>query len=497
MKYTVFSTPSIPKTADCLIVGLAELELGSASTAVLNDIALTHIESAIRGGDFGGRLGETLLLRPIQSSIGRILLVGLGKRERDGRISRRSYCIALDSSAESLLRTGAMDAANYLSQEDVIETDIYYRVRYAVESLAKVRYRATDLKTEHKLPVPPLTYYSVATVEEDRVIGKSAVRDAQAIVAGQKFMRDLANLPANICTPSFLAEAAANLTQEHKSVTVRVFGEPYLRRHKMGAFLAVAKGSDTPPSLIIARYQGTSDIERPIVLIGKGITFDTGGISLKSPIAMDEMKFDMSGAACVLGALKAAAQLELAMNIIAVVPACENMPGPRATKPGDIVRTMSGYTVEVLNTDAEGRLILCDALTYVRRFKPTVVIDVATLTGACFIALGRQFSGLFSNNSSLASQLVQAGARSNDFAWRLPHTEEDFEQLKSSFADFANVAGREGGASVAAAFLAKFVPDDVNWAHLDIAGSAYVEGTKKGSTGRPIALLVDYLLHEQ
>lgn len=496
MKFSVIGDGSVRKTTDCVIVGLAESETQSASTAALDEIASGMIALAIRSGDFCGRQGETILLHSPESFAQRVLLVGLGKLEKDGRISRSSYCFALDASAKSLLRTGATDVINYLALEDVVDTDGYYRVRYAVESLGGVLYRASNFKAIQKLPCPRLKSFFVAALVDELSKGKLAIRDGRAIVVGQNLMRDLANLPANVCTPEFLANSSQELGRKYRSVSVRVFGKPHLQKLQMGAFLAVAEGSDEPPNLIVARYQGASENKPPIVLVGKGVTFDTGGISLKPPLAMDEMKFDMSGAACVFGTLKAVAELQLPINLVAVVPACENMPGPRATRPGDIVTTMSGYTVEILNTDAEGRLILCDALTYARRFKPDVVIDVATLTGACVVALGRQFSGLFSNNSTLARQLLQAGERSNDLAWQLPLTDEFFGQLESNFADFANVAGREGGASIAAAYLAKFV-DGLKWAHLDIAGSTYAEGDKKGSTGRPVSLLVDYLLNVQ
>jgi leucyl aminopeptidase len=285
------------------------------------------------------------------------------------------------------------------------------------------------------------------------------------------------------------------LARDYRSIRVKVLGEPEMRKLKMGTLLSVTRGSDEPARLVVAEYRG-GGAEPPVALVGKGVTFDTGGISLKPPPAMDEMKFDMSGAASVLGALKAAAELKLPINLVVVVPACENMPSGRATKPGDIVKTMSGLTVEILNTDAEGRLILCDALTYVRRFKPSVVIDVATLTGACVVALGNHFSGLFGNNDELADELFDAGQRADDRAWHMPIADEYTEQLKSNFADIANIAGREGGAITAACYLSKFTKD-LNWAHLDIAGTAYLSGSQKSSTGRPVPLLVEYLLSKK
>jgi len=304
----------------------------------------------------------------------------------------------------------------------------------------------------------------------------------------------LANLPPNICTPTYLGTRAQALAKEFPSIKTKVLDQGAIKALKMGAFLAVTQGSDQPPRLIVCEYQGGKKSAAPVCLIGKGITFDSGGISLKDPPTMDEMKFDMSGGATVLGTLRTVAELKLPINLVVIVPTCENMPSGGAVKPADIITSMSGQTVEILNTDAEGRLILCDAITYSRRFKPAAVIDVATLTGACIVALGNHYSGLMSNNEALANELNAAGLRADDRAWRLPVGEEYVEQLKSNFADIANVGGREGGASTAASFLSKFAKD-LAWAHLDVAGTAWLGGAQKGSTGRPVPLLVDFLLN--
>jgi leucyl aminopeptidase len=284
------------------------------------------------------------------------------------------------------------------------------------------------------------------------------------------------------------------LAKQWPSITAKLFDERGIKALKMGAFLAVTKGSDQPPRLIVCEYRGAKKSVPPICLVGKGITFDSGGISLKDPPAMDEMKFDMSGAATVLGTLRTVAELRLPINLVVIVASCENMPSGGAVKPADIVTTMSGQTVEILNTDAEGRLVLCDAITYSRRFKPATVIDVATLTGACIVALGNHFSGLMSNDDSLTQELLAAGVRADDRAWSMPIGDEYVDQLKSNFADIANVGGREGGACTAASFLWKFAKD-LKWAHLDVAGTAWLGGANKGSTGRPVPLLVDFLLH--
>jgi leucyl aminopeptidase len=338
---------------------------------------------------------------------------------------------------------------------------------------------------------------SVGVAVADARSAKAAaegLRIGAAVGSGLALSRDLANLPPNVCTPTYLGTRAQALAKDFPSIKTKVLDASAIKALKMGAFLAVTQGSDQPPRLIVCEYHGAKKNTPPICLVGKGITFDSGGISLKDPPAMDEMKFDMSGAAAVLGALRSIAELKLPINVVVIIATCENMPSGGAVKPADIVTTMSGQTVEVLNTDAEGRLILCDAITYSRRFKPAAVIDVATLTGACVIALGNHFSGLMSNDDALAQELESAGVRADDRAWRLPIGEEYVDQLKSNFADIANVGGREGGACTAASFLGKFAKD-LQWAHLDVAGTAWLGGSQKGSTGRPVPLLVDFLIN--
>ncbi|HEX2796676.1 MAG TPA: leucyl aminopeptidase, partial [Immundisolibacter sp.] len=320
----------------------------------------------------------------------------------------------------------------------------------------------------------------------------SALKQGQAIAAGVKLARDLGNQPANVCTPSYLAEQAQALAKAHK-LDVEVLDEAQMRELGMGALLAVAQGSRQPPKLIVLKHLRGKAKAAPLVLVGKGVTFDSGGISIKPGAGMDEMKFDMCGAASVLGTLKAAALLELPLNLIGVIPASENLPDGKAVKPGDIVKTMAGKTVEILNTDAEGRLLLCDALTYVERFKPDAVIDIATLTGACVISLGNHAHGLLGNDQKLIDALLAAGRMAHDRAWQLPLWDDYKEQLKSPFADLPNVAGREAGTITAAAFLAAFT-EKLRWAHLDIAGTAWKSGKDKNSTGRPVGLLVQYLL---
>ncbi|HMK86195.1 MAG TPA: leucyl aminopeptidase [Steroidobacteraceae bacterium] len=479
--------------AGCAVVGVYENgELGAAAR---------HIDARMGGligrlqtqGDFAAKAGDTLLLpQPADAAFARVMLAGLGPRTGFGR---KPYRKALQSSAQALVKTGASDAVVYLAQEDVPTMDTHYRARAVAEVFCAQTYKIPDLKTGTKPKPPKLELVSVAA-ENARGMKSMAegLKIGAAIGTAQSFSRDLANLPPNICTPSYIAGRAESLDKEWPRIKTQVFHESAIKELKMGAFLAVTQGSNEPPRLIVCEYRGAKKSSAPICLIGKGITFDSGGISLKDPPAMDEMKFDMSGAATVLGALRAAAELALPINLVVIAPTCENMPSGKAVKPSDIVTTMSGQTVEILNTDAEGRLILCDAITYSRRFKPAAVVDVATLTGACIVALGNHFSGLMSNDDALAGELAAAANRADDRVWRLPIGEEYAEQLKSNFADFANVGGREGGACTAATFLSKFAKD-LSWAHLDVAGTAWLGGAQKGSTGRPVSLLVDFLVH--
>jgi leucyl aminopeptidase len=477
----------------CAVVGVYEDgELGKAARKI--DAQLDGLIGKLHGdGDFSGKLGDNLFLpTPAGSAAARVLLIGLGSRSA---FARKQYRKALQSAVQMLGKTGATDAAVYLALEEVADLDVQYRARAVAEVFCAQTYKIPDLKTSTKPKPPRLTSVSVVVADARGLkAATEGLRIGTAIGSGMALSRDLANLPANVCTPTYLGTRAQALAKDFPSVKTKVFDAGAIKALKMGAFLAVTQGSDQAPRLIVCEYHGGKKNAAPFCLVGKGITFDSGGISLKDPPAMDEMKFDMSGGATVLGTLRAVAELKLPINMVVIVPTCENMPSGGAVKPGDIVTTMSGQTVEILNTDAEGRLILCDAITYSRRFKPAAVIDVATLTGACIVALGNHFSGLMSNTESLAGELNSAGIRADDRAWRLPIGEEYVEQLKSNFADIANVGGREGGACTAASFLGKFAKD-LQWAHLDVAGTAWLGGAHKGSTGRPVPLLVDYLVN--
>ena len=394
-----------------------------------------------------------------------------------------------------LLTTGAADAVSFLGQETGAKLSPYSAARIAVQELGAAMYRFSAFKSGPKPKAYKLKKFGMGTDDDDSDATIRGARHAHGIVRGMDLARDLGNTPPNVCTPSYLTDQARDLARRYAKIDIQVLDEPDMQELGMGSLLSVAHGSAEPAHLIVLEYRGGADDAAPIALVGKGITFDTGGTSLKPGPAMDEMKYDMCGAASVLGTLASAAALKLPLNLLVIVPTAENMPGSRASRPGDIVTSMSGKTIEILNTDAEGRLILCDALTYARQYDPSAIVDVATLTGACVIALGRHFSGLLSNSDDLSAALLEAGERADDGAWRLPIDERYAEQLRSNFADLANIGGREAGTITAACFLGKFT-DGVDWAHIDIAGTAWLSGAKKGGTGRPVPLLTDYLLHE-
>jgi leucyl aminopeptidase len=492
MEFNAIVDGKMRATTGCAVVGVYENgELGVAARRL--DAQLDGLLAKLhREGDFAGKLGDLLLLpAPAGAAAARVLLIGLGVQ---ATFTRKQYRKALQSTAQALSKTGASDAVIYLTLEEIPELDSNYRARTVAEVFCAHAYKIPDLKTAAKPKPRPLSTVSVAMADARAAkAAEAGLAVGSAIGGGIKLARDLANLPPNICTPAYMGNRATQLAKEFPSIKTKILDGAAIKALKMGAFLAVTQGSVQPPRLIVCEYRGGAKNLAPICLVGKGITFDTGGISLKDPGAMDEMKFDMSGGATVLGALRTVAELELPINVVVIVAACENMPSGSAVKPSDIVTSMSGQTVEILNTDAEGRLVLCDAITYSRRFKPQAVIDVATLTGAVIVALGNHVSGLMSNDEPLADELSAAGLRADDRAWRLPIGEEYVDQLKSNFADIANVGGREGGACTAASFLWKFAKD-LRWAHLDVAGTAWLSGSQKGSTGRPVPLLVDFLI---
>jgi leucyl aminopeptidase len=473
-------------------VGAYKGGLLSQAAKEIDAVADRLIAGLVKRGDFNGRPGETLLVHnPPGVTARRLLLVGLGEA---GRLDMKAWRKAHVAAVRALLATGAKDAFSFLGGEAVADADAYALARHAAEAVETAAYRFDEMKTRQEEPPPKLAKLTLWIPDrKSQAQTELGFQHGKAVALGQSLARNLGNLPANICTPAYLADQARKLAAGNPGLKVSVLETAQMKSLGMNSLLSVAQGSRQPPKLIVMEWHGGPKQKAPIALVGKGVTFDTGGISIKPATAMDEMKFDMCGAAAVLGTMATVVRLDLPINVVGVVPAVENMPDGLASRPGDIVTTMSGQTVEILNTDAEGRLILCDALTYVRRFNPTTVIDVATLTGACVIALGHHLSGLMSSDETLAREILRAGTDAEDRAWHLPMGEEYDELLKSNFADFANVAGREGGAITAACFLSRFTRD-LNWAHLDVAGTAWITGQAKGATGRPVPLLAQFLM---
>ena len=479
--------PARHKT-ECAILPVFDDGQLHGATKEFDRAARGAIAKLIRAGDAPGRLATcTLVHRTQGTAAARWLLVGCGKR---ADFSPKRLTAALGAAINALRSGGTKEATSFLGYDtSLTPADA---ARYSVETARASLYRFDELKSRtdppSRLSRLGLGVKSGTSANEVR----AGIKVGSAVAAGSDLARDLGNRPPNVCTPSHLADAARNIAKRYDRMEVKVLDEADIRKLGMGALLSVTQGAEEPPRLIVLQYRGAGAKDAPIALCGKGVTFDTGGISIKPAPKMDEMKFDMCGAGAVLGAMLAIGELQPKVNVVAVIPACENMPGGRATRPGDIVKSMSGQTVEIINTDAEGRLILCDAITYAMRFKPRCIIDVATLTGACVIALGHVYTGLFCNDEELAKALLEAADRSLDLAWRMPVHEEYGESLRSNFADFANSGTRDGGASVGANFLSRFV-DGLAWAHLDIAGVAWRANVNKGATGRPVPLLVDYL----
>ncbi|NOY62294.1 MAG: leucyl aminopeptidase [Gammaproteobacteria bacterium] len=485
--------PEKQRTA-CVVVGIFEPRRLSETAERLDEVSEGFISNIIRRGDLEGKLGHTLLLHNLPNTLcERVLLVGCG-RERE--FSDTLYRKLIAKTTIVLNEIGAMESVNYLTELSVKGRNLHWKLRQAVESARAALYRFDQFKSEKKAARRPLRKVTL-TVPSRRELadGESAIQEGIAIAEGVAYAKNLANLPANICTPTYLAEQSIDLAKQFDNISTTIIDPPEMEKLGMGALLAVAKGAVHPAKLIVIEYRGGNKNDAPIALVGKGVTFDSGGISLKPAAGMDEMKYDMCGAAAVLGTLTAIATIKLPINVVCLVPATENLPSGDVTKPGDIVTSMSGKTIEILNTDAEGRLILCDALTYCERFQPKVIIDVATLTGACLVALGRHISGLLGNHHPLIHDLLNAGKISGDQAWELPMGDAYQQQLKSPFADLANIGGREAGTITAACFLANFTKKH-HWAHLDIAGTAWRSGDKKGATGRPVPLLTQYLIDQ-
>ena len=492
LEFSIKSGAPEKQRSACVVVGVFDHRKLSAPAIDLDRASDGYLSEILRGGDMDGKAGSTLLLHRVPHILAdRVLLIGLGK-ERE--FHEKAYRDAIACAVKTLRDSGSMEAVIYLTEIPLKKRDVRWNIEQATLSAHEALYRFDRMKSKSDEPRRPLKRLTFAVSRRGELNpGEQGLAHGLAIARGIELAKDLGNTPSNICTPEYLANQAQALAKRY-GFGCEILDEKACEKLAMGSFLSVGKGSDKPPRFIVLKHQGGSKGDKPVVLVGKAITFDAGGISLKPPAEMDEMNYDMSGGGAVLGAFRAIGELGLELNVIGLVPSCENMPDARANKPGDIVTSMSGQTIEILNTDAEGRLILCDALTYAERFEPDAVIDLATLTGACVIALGSHPSALFSNHDPLAREVEHAADDAWDRVWRMPLWDDYQEQLKSSLADMANIGGRPAGSITAACFLSRFAKK-YHWAHLDIAGTAYKGGREKGSTGRPVSLLVHFLLN--
>ena len=491
MNYFTTTSNASRRAVDCVIVGIFERGKLARGAADIDAASKGAIKALLKSGDLSPRPGSCKVLTHVSGvRAARVIVVGLGK---PGKFDASQFVSAVDKAIAAVSGSKAKSVLNTLTLEEVDGTDVYYLARHTVTAIGASLYRFTEMKSGRKPPVMPLGSIGVSIAKRgDAARAARGCEHGGGIAKGVSLARDLGNLPANVCTPSYLAKTARKLATGNGKLTTRVLTEAEMKKLGMHSLLSVTAGTEEPAKLIVMQYRGGGK-DKPIVLVGKGVTFDSGGISLKPGPGMDEMKFDMCGAASVIGTMATVAALKLPINLNVVVPAVENLPGGRATKPGDIVKSMSGQTIEILNTDAEGRLILCDALTYSKRFKPATIIDVATLTGACVVALGAHHTGIMSNDDDLAAEIQSAGVAATDRGWQLPLGDDYAQQLKSNFADMANIGGPKAGAITAGAFLGKFT-DGMRWAHLDIAGTAWHSGPKKGATGRPVPMLSQLLL---
>ena len=490
MEFSIKQGSPEKQRSACLVVGVYHGGKLSPSAQLLDQAASHQLSELIARGDMTGKAASTLMLHTLSGvNAERVLLVGLGKASE---FNAKQFLDVVRAIFTVLQKTICKDAALYLTDLPVADRDEAWKINQIILLASESAYRTDSLKSK-PADKPSLRKILLGCAENPDAAAQTALLQACAIAHGVALAKDLGNLPGNICTPSYLAEQAGKLADTHK-LKATILEEKDMEKLGMFSLLSVTRGSRQPAKLITLEYRGADKKQKPVVLVGKGLTFDSGGISLKPGAAMDEMKYDMCGAASVLGTMLAVAEMGLKLNVVAVIPSSENMPDGAASKPGDIVKSMAGLSIEVLNTDAEGRLILCDALTYAARFEPETVIDIATLTGACVIALGGVASGLFSNQDQLARELFAAGEYANDRAWQLPLWEDYQQQLDSNFADMQNIGGREAGSITAACFLSRFTKD-YRWAHLDVAGTAWKSGKEKGSTGRPVPLLTQYLVN--
>jgi leucyl aminopeptidase len=476
------------QSTDCVIVGVFEGQKLSDAAKSLDVASEKAISAVLKHGDMDGKLSATLVLHHVVNiEAKRVLLVGLGKA---ADFTEKQYRQAARAAIKAIPK-GVASVTVCLPELVVQNATVASKVAHLVEVAMDATYQINAVKSKKAEP-KTLAKMVIQVDKADHATAEAAVKQGLAIAEGVTLAKDLGNLPPNICTPSYLGDQAKKLGKQY-GFKVQVLDKAEIEKLGMGSFLGVAQGSLEPPKLIVMQHLKGKKSQKPVALVGKGITFDTGGISLKPGSDMDEMKYDMCGAASVLGTFKAIGELDLAINAVAIIPTCDNMPSGNALKPGDILTSMSGQTIEVLNTDAEGRLILCDALTYAERFEPSTVVDIATLTGACVIALGHHASAVFSNQDALAHELIAAGEAAHDRAWHMPMWDDYQGQLDSNFADMANIGGRAGGSITAACFLSRYAKK-YDWAHLDIAGTAWKSGKEKGGTGRPVPLLTTFLI---
>jgi leucyl aminopeptidase len=492
MDYSIKTGDITKQRTACLILGVFSHRHLTSLAHEVDKASNGHLNKVLKRGDMNGDAGQSLMLYEVPGILAeRVLLVGLGKPREFGR---KQYHEVLSGVIGLVDRGHAIEAVSGLADLEIQDANLYQSMRDSVLVAEETAYLYAETKSvveKNKRPLKRLTLFL-----SDRRRQKTAqkgIDHGRAIANGVCLAKNLANLPGNICTPSYLADQARKLGRKSTKLKVQILDEKQMEKLGMGALLSVSRGSRQPAKLILMEYRGGKQNGKPVVLVGKGLTFDAGGISIKPAAAMDEMKYDMCGGASVFGALQACMEMDLPLNLVGVVPSSENLPDGDANKPGDIVTSMSGQTIEILNTDAEGRLILCDALTYCERYEPAAVIDIATLTGACIVALGDQASGLMTNTDSLGDELLAAGQHTRDRAWQLPVWDDYQSQLDSNFADMANIGGKGAGAVTAACFLSRFT-NKFKWAHLDIAGTAWKSGKEKGATGRPVPLLSQFLL---
>ncbi|MGE3920383.1 MAG: leucyl aminopeptidase [Gammaproteobacteria bacterium] len=493
MKYSSKQTKIANEHVDCIVIGIFNDKTMTPSAKALDKASHHQLSNILDLDDFKGNLDETLLLHHIEHlKASRVLLVGCGD---PSQLTETNYSRIITAAINRLKVTNCKSALFYLPELKIKKRDLLWKIRYSIQIIEANLYQFNEYKTKSvsNYTIEHIIFHTNNAAETRHA--HQAIKEGSALVSGMNFMKRLANTPANVCIPSFIAQHAKALALTSNKIKVEVLEKKDLEKLGMNAILAVGQGSKNPPCCIIIHYQGTKASKPPIALVGKGITFDTGGISLKPAANMDDMKYDMCGAASILGAVKTASELNLPINIVAVLACAENMPGGNAYKPGDIIKTLSGQMVEVLNTDAEGRMVLCDALTYCERFNPEVVIDVATLTGAIVIALGSYASGLFCDDEKLRQSLLKAGDDSQDFTWHMPIVEEYQTRIENTLADFSNITYEQGaGSIIAACFLARFTKN-FRWAHLDVAAITRKNGKEKSATGRPVPILVHYLLN--